>query len=72
MSTLATIQAIDAAIGALSAVMNLVGASQPVSAAIARRIAEGGREWSDEERAAVQQQLDADKAYAAQQITSAG
>lgn len=71
MSTAATIAAIDAAIGTLSAVVNLVGASQTVSAAIAARIAEG-RDWTDAERAAVQAELESAKAYAARQIQEAG
>jgi hypothetical protein len=70
MSIVATIATIDAAIGVLSGVINLVGASQTVSAAIAARIAEG-RDWTDEERAAVQAEMEGAKAYAAQQIAAA-
>jgi hypothetical protein len=71
MSTEATIKLIDTTVAALSAALNFVGASQTVSATIAARIAEGGREWTDAERAAVQAELDAAKAYAAQQIAAA-
>lgn len=70
MDPVIALRLIDASITALTATVNLVGASRPVSDAIARRIAEG-REWTDEERATVQAQLEADKAYAAQQIAKA-
>lgn len=69
MSTVTTLATIDAAIGVLSGVINLVGASQTVSAAIAKRVAEG-RDWTDDERAVVQAELEAAKAYAAQQIAA--
>jgi hypothetical protein len=68
MNTLATL---DAAIGTLSGVLNLLGASQTVSQIIASRIAEGGRPWTDAERALVENELAANKAYAAQQIAQA-
>lgn len=71
MDTIVALKTLDASIGALSAVMNLVASSQIVSAAIARRIAEGGRDWTEEERQAVQAELEASKAYAAQQIAAA-
>lgn len=69
MTNLATL---DAAINTLSGVLNLLGASQAVSNVIAARIAEGGRPWTDAERAQVENDLQASKAYAAQQIASAG
>ncbi len=67
MSSAATLLLIDRAIGTLSAVITFVGASQTVSRVIAQRIAEG-REWTDDEKALVQADLDAAKAYAADQI----
>jgi VIT1/CCC1 family predicted Fe2+/Mn2+ transporter len=62
---------LDAAIGTLSGILNVIGASQTVSEIVARRVAEGGRPWTDEERALVQQELAAAKAYAAEQISRA-
>jgi hypothetical protein len=72
MSTAGTLLVIDRAVSLLSAALNFVGASQTVSAIIAARIADGGRDWTDDERAAVQAELDASKAYAADQIAQAG
>lgn len=59
-----TILIIDKLVSALMAVMNFVGASSLVSGAIAKRIAEN-RDWTDEERQAVRDDLAANKAAAA-------
>jgi len=44
--------------------MNIIGASEKVSAIVAKRIAEGGRSWTDEERQEVLGELQSAKAYA--------
>jgi hypothetical protein len=71
MNEAIALKLIDTTFAALSAALNFVGASQTVSAIIAARIADGGREWTDDERAAVQAELVASKAYAATQIAQA-
>jgi hypothetical protein len=71
MNAIAIMKAIDMAITLITGLMNLVGASKIVSDTIAKRIAEGGRDWTDEERAAVQGELEASKAYAADEIAKA-
>ena len=71
MGAVTTIAMIDSAIGALTAVMNFVGASQTVSNVIGQRIAEGRTMWTDAERKLIEDELAAAKAYAAQQIADA-
>lgn len=70
-STDRTIKLIDTLVSGLSLALNVAGASQTVSAIVATRVAEGGRGWTDAERAQVQAELDDAKAYAAQQIAAA-
>src|ERR1041384_6471130 len=68
MDAAATLRVVDAALGALATIMNAVGASQQVSDIIAKRVAEGGRDWTDDERQAILDALDANKKYAADQL----
>jgi hypothetical protein len=61
------LEIIDKIAGGLIGLLNLLGASQTVSDIIAKRIAEK-REWTDEERQKVDDELKASKAYAAEQL----
>lgn len=70
MNSAAAVKLIDLAVTSLMAVMNFTGASRIVSDTIVRRIAEN-REWTDEEREAVEAQLAADKRYARDALDAA-
>lgn len=59
---------IDRAVALLTGLLNAFGAGQVVSDTIAKRVADGGREWTDDERKAVADDLAANKAYAAKQL----
>lgn len=59
---------IDKLVGLLTGVLNFIGAGQIVSDIVAKRIAEGGRDWTDDERKAVADDLAANKKYAADQL----
>lgn len=59
---------IDRLVAVLTGVLNFIGAGQIVSDIVAKRIAEGGRDWTDDERKAVADDLAANKAYAAKQL----
>lgn len=59
--------AIDLAVKALVALINATGAAEKIGAVIAARISEG-REWTDAERAEVERELQAQKAYARAEI----
>jgi len=63
-----TLLLIDRAVALITGLLNMLGAGQVVSDIIAKRIAEGGRDWTDEERKAVGDDLAANKAYAAKQL----
>lgn len=65
MSAAVALTAIDAAITGISALLNMIGASQRVSAVIAARIAENRAEWTQEERQLIEDEMQASKAYAA-------
>ena len=58
---------LDRMISVLLGFMNLIGSSKLVSDIIAKRIAEN-REWTDAERKAVDDDLKANKAYAAAEL----
>jgi hypothetical protein len=68
MDAVATIALIDKLVGALTGMLNLFGTTKVVSDIIAKRIAEGGRDWTDAERQAVLDDLAANKKYAADQL----
>lgn len=68
MDAIAIIALIDKAVALITGALNLFGAGQIVSDIIAKRIADGGRDWTDAERQQVLDDLAANKAYAAQQL----
>lgn len=59
---------IDRAIALITGLLNMFGAGQVVSDIIAKRISEGGRDWTDAERQAVRDDLAKNKAYAQAQL----
>ncbi len=60
---------IDRAISLVMVATNAMGASpRLVSDIITKRLADGGRDWTDDERAQVAADLAANKAYAQQQV----
>jgi hypothetical protein len=63
---------LDKALGLFMLLLNTLGASQKVSEIIGRRIAEGGRDWTPEEKAEVESELDAAEKRADAAITAAG
>lgn len=60
-------QGIDAAVKLITLWVNSTGAQTAVSAIIAARVADGGRDWTDAERQSVKDAVAAAKAYAVAQ-----
>lgn len=63
-----TLLIIDKLVGLLTGFLNFIGAGKIVSDIIAKRIADGGRDWTDAERDAVKADLAANKKFAADQL----
>jgi hypothetical protein len=59
------------AITVVEGLLNVLGATSKVSDIIAARIQSGAQGWTAEQRAVIQSELDAAKAYAAQQVAAA-
>lgn len=72
MSFIATLAVIDELTTVLVGALNAVNATQPISDAIAKRIAEGRKDFTPEERKAFNDALAAAEAKSDAQIKAAG
>ena len=64
MNEILIAEGIDAAVKLITLWSNSTGAQTRVSAIIAARVADGGRDWTDAERAEIAQHVASAKAYA--------
>lgn len=64
MTPLEIIEGIDAGVKLVTLLINSAGAQDEVSAIVAKRVAEGGRAWTDAERKQLLDAVTLKKAYA--------
>jgi hypothetical protein len=67
MNELLITEGIDAAVKLITVLVNATDAQAAVSAIIAARVADGGRDWTDAERAQITEAVASSKAYAEKQ-----
>jgi hypothetical protein len=68
MEVVAALEAINALVKVVTVVSNSIDAQGGISKIIAERIAAGHTDWTDEQKAQVQDALDAARAYAVDQL----